>query len=178
MIDRFAFYEWAYGDHLSNANRGVLAEFIVRSVLDCPAEVRSEWDACDLKTADGLRIEVKSGAYLQSWNQAKPSVIRFDIGRKRGWDAATNEYSEFPARTAQVYVFCLFVTKDRDGANPLDVSQWRFLVLATALMNERLPEWKSVGARTLEKLGTWTCYAELRCAIDLASMPRGHPPLP
>jgi len=46
--------------------------------------------ACDVTAPSGLRIEVKTSAYVQSWKQSKLSAISFDIAPKRGWDAATN----------------------------------------------------------------------------------------
>jgi hypothetical protein len=84
------FWQWAYSDFLSNALRGVLAEYIVAQAVGCTHRPRTEWDAYDLKTDSGLKIEVKSAAYLQSWQQKRLSPIRFDIGRKKGWDAETN----------------------------------------------------------------------------------------
>ncbi len=58
------FWRWAASDLVSNTLRGILAEYIVACALDLPQEVRVEWDAFDLKTAQGLKIEVKSAAYL------------------------------------------------------------------------------------------------------------------
>lgn len=83
------FWAWAYSDILSNRNRAVFAEFIVGSALGVVEGPRVEWDAVDLRYR-GRAIEVKSAAYVQSWAQARPSVITFDVARKRGWDAETN----------------------------------------------------------------------------------------
>lgn len=53
------FWSWACSDLLSNAMRGVLAEYIVGLALDCvDSGTRTEWDAADLRTATGLRVEV------------------------------------------------------------------------------------------------------------------------
>lgn len=61
------FWRWAYSDLLSNATRGVLAEFIVAKTLGCKTLVREPWDASDLVTPDGIRVEIKTSADLQSW---------------------------------------------------------------------------------------------------------------
>jgi hypothetical protein len=62
------FWQWAYSDLLSNTNRGRLAEFIVARALSLGlTDVRIEWDAVDLVTPTGVKVEVKSAAYLQSW---------------------------------------------------------------------------------------------------------------
>ena len=56
------FWRWSVSDLVSNATRGRLAEYIVASALGLATGVRSEWDAFDLLTPAGLRIEVKSSA--------------------------------------------------------------------------------------------------------------------
>jgi hypothetical protein len=74
-FDLLAFWRWAFSDVLNNAQRGVLAEYIVASALGCSHGVRTQWDAYDLKTPTGVRVEVKSVAYLQSWGQEGFSKI-------------------------------------------------------------------------------------------------------
>ena len=74
-FDVSAFWRWSSSDLLGNALRGVLAEFIVASALGITERPREEWDAYDLITPSGLKVEVKSSAYLQSWQQTKLSKI-------------------------------------------------------------------------------------------------------
>lgn len=63
-------------DLVSNATRCRLAEYIVARALGIStAGVRDEWAAYDLITPDGIRIEVKSAAYLQSWRQTALSKV-------------------------------------------------------------------------------------------------------
>ena len=77
------FWQWAYSDLLSNTNRGRLAEFIVARALGLGlAGVRTEWDAIDLVTSAGVKVEVKSAAYVQSWFQKKPSSITFCVSAR------------------------------------------------------------------------------------------------
>ncbi len=120
-IDQNDFWRWAYSDFLSNARRGVLAEYIVGMALDCIYNKRLEWDAYDLVTADGIKIEVKSAAYIQTWNQAKHSDIRFDVSERRSWSAATNTYVTEAKRPADVYVFWVLEEKDKTKVDPLDL---------------------------------------------------------
>ena len=84
------FWRWSSSDILNNALRGVLAEYIVALDLDCEKGIRKEWDAYDLLTPGGVKVEVKSASYLQSWEQEKHSVISFGIRPTYGWDAETN----------------------------------------------------------------------------------------
>ena len=100
------FWKWACSDLVANTTRGVLAEFIVGALLEAIDSPREEWASHDISTADGLRVEVKSSAYEQSWSQAKPSRISFSIAPAAVWNKATDAYEEGPPRrSADVYVF-------------------------------------------------------------------------
>lgn len=156
------FWAWAYADFLSNAQRGVLAEYIVATALGCTHRGRVEWDAFDLQTDDGVKVEVKSAAYLQSWEQNGHSVIRFDIAPKQGWDSRTNTNTVEALRAADVYVFCVFAAQERESADPLELKQWFFLVCSTALLNAKFGAQKSVGLSQLEAIGLpRVSYADL-----------------
>lgn len=147
------FWQWAYSDFMSNTLRGVLAEYIVARATNCTHRPRKEWDAYDLQTKAGLKLEVKSAAYLQSWEQRRHSSIRFDIAPKKGWDATTNTSAKESGRPADVYVFCVFEAKEKEGADPLDLGQWFFLLCSTERLNEQFGAQKSVALSSLEALG-------------------------
>ena len=162
-IDKADFWRWAHSDFLSNAQRGVLAEYIVGKALNCLREKRVEWDAHDLVTDEGIKVEVKSAAYIQSWAQKKLSDVRFDIGRKQSWFAKTNAFNDRRERAADVYVFCVLAEKDRERVDPLDIDQWFFIVLPSETINSKLGEQKTVGLSTLESIGARRiAFAELK----------------
>lgn len=166
-INASEFWQWAYSDFLSNALRGVLAEYIVARAIGCTHRPRVEWDAYDLRTDAGLKIEVKSAAYLQSWPQKRLSPIRFDISLKKGWDAETNITALEASRSADVYVFCVFTAQERKTADPLNLSQWFFLVCPAATLAQRFGPQKSVALSALEALGLERVgFEELRAEID------------
>ena len=154
-INKNKFWEWAFTDCVSNSLRGVLAEFIVGKAVQCLDRPRVEWDDYDLKTKDGIKIEVKSSAYVQSWHvkESKPSQINFDIASKKGWSSETRITSKEAKRSANVYVFCVLKEKNHELVDPLDLDQWFFLVLSTKTINESLGNQKSVSLARLEKLG-------------------------
>ena len=139
------FWSWAHSDMISNAERGRFAEYIVSCALQSPSQYRIEWDAVDVVAANGIKVEVKSSAYLQAWSQEKFSSIQFDIAPKKSWDSITNLYSETKVRSADVYVFCLFASTDPKTANPLDLKQWEFYILGTDVLNACVPEQKKIG---------------------------------
>ena len=146
-------WAWAYADFLPNAQRGVLAEYIVALAAGATSSPRVMWDAVDVTSPRGLRIEVKSAAYLQAWQQTELSKIRFDIEPKRTWDHASRRYSPSPARTAEVYVFALFETKDRALADPLDLAQWSFRVCSRPDLERAFGGQRTVLLAALEGMG-------------------------
>jgi hypothetical protein len=64
-FDVLGFWRWSSSDLVSNALRGVLAEYLVACDIGVADGTRMEWDAYDLKTPGGVKVEVKSAAYLQ-----------------------------------------------------------------------------------------------------------------
>jgi hypothetical protein len=146
------FWQWAYSDIASNTLRGVLAEYIVACALGIATPTRIEWDAYDLQTSEGVKVEVKSAAYLQSWSQLKLSAISFDIAPTKSWDASTNQSSDETKRQADVYVFCLLHHKDKQTLNPLRLAQWTFYLLPTSILNANMPEQKRISLSVLLRL--------------------------
>lgn len=143
------FWSWSSSDILSNSLRGIFAEFIIASALNITNKPRIEWDAYDLITEEGIKIEVKSSAYLQSWKQSKYSTISFDISPTRGWNSGTNEYSLELKRQADIYIFCLLAHKDKLTVDPLNLSQWEFYILDTEILSEKMPLQKNIGLKSL-----------------------------
>ena len=146
------FWQWSSSNLVSNAMRGVLAEYIVACDLGVADGLRTEWEAYDLHTQRGVKVEVKSAAFLQSWKQAKLSSICFGIRQSYGWDAITNEMGAERKRQAHVYVFALLKHQDKATLDPLDVVQWDFYILPTAVLNTRLASQKQISIATLLKL--------------------------
>ncbi len=147
------FWQWSASDLVGNTARGILAEYVVARAVGVPTSgLREGWAAYDLETQDGLRIEVKSAAFVQSWNQQKLSAIQFVAPRKRGWDPETNVMEEQPSRHAHVYVFALLAHKDKPTVDPLNLSQWRFYVLPTRVLDDRTRSQHSITLASLEAL--------------------------
>ncbi|MGI8689852.1 MAG: hypothetical protein ACR2M3_14850 [Thermomicrobiales bacterium] len=145
------FWQWSSSDLTNNAMRGVLAEYLVALALGLTDAPRVEWDPFDLETADGIKIEVKSAAYLQSWKQTRLSTISFQIGQTYGPDANTSEAEQ--RRQADIYVFCVLKHLDKRTLDPLNMDQWDFYLLPTSVLNEKKPTQKTIGLSTLLSLG-------------------------
>lgn len=124
------YWAWAFSDLRQNDLRGVLAEFLVAEALGIKPPVRSTWDDFDLTTSDGVRIEVKSAAYLQAWPQKRLSRIVFGGLKGRAWTAeAQNQFAPERTYRADLFVFCVQTATAHDEYDPLDIDQWEFRVL-------------------------------------------------
>jgi len=167
-FDLLSYWQWSASDLVSNATRGIVAEYIVaRSLGLAEKGVRDEWAAYDLETPSGIKIEVKSAAYLQSWHQERLSSISFLTRKTRAWDADTNTQSHESKRQADVYVFALLTHTEKKTVDPLNVDQWHFYVLPTAVLDARKRSQHSIMLKSLENLcsGAIT-YDELPQAVE------------
>ncbi|MBL1214790.1 MAG: hypothetical protein HND52_15640 [Ignavibacteriae bacterium] len=163
------FWRWSVSDILSNATRGRFAEFVVGTAVGLnPENLRDEWDAYDLTTENGIRIEVKSAAYIQSWNQRNFSSISFSIKPARYWDAETNMQRGEAKRHADVYVFCHLKHKDQKTIDPLKMEQWDFYVLPTYRLDNYERSQSSITINSLRRLTEPKKYSDLKTEIEKA----------
>lgn len=170
-FDLLSFWQWSASDLISNATRGVLAEYIVASALGMGHDgVREEWAPHDLTTPDGIHIEVKSAAYVQSWFQHRLSPISFGYRATLKWDPETNRQGTERVRTAHVYVFALFHTQDKQTANPMDLDQWEFYVVSTADLDRRVRSQHSISLKSMQpEFGPACRCSELNARVRQAS---------
>lgn len=151
------YWEWAYSDLIGNTERGILAEYIVSLACNIDLKPRISWNSYDLELDNGIKIEVKSSAYLQTWKQKQFSKPSFNIGKTKAWDYIENTYEVESKRQADVYVFALLSHKDKKTLNPIDTSQWEFYVLSTKEIDEKLGDSKQVSLNTLIKMNAIKC---------------------
>lgn len=140
------FWRFAMSDLRTNDVRGYLAEFLVARAVGATG-TRIEWDSCDVLAPDGTRIEVKSSAYLQVWDQKKLSRISFDGLRGRVWDGARASAASY---NADVYVSCVQSATAHDTYDPLNVAQWQFYVLPRHVIEAI--GYQSIGLSTIRAL--------------------------
>jgi hypothetical protein len=169
------FWRWSMSDLVANTARGVLAEFIVAKALEARTDKpRKNWGSWDLVSRSGTQVEVKSAAYLQSWAQRRLSVIQFVVPKTREWDAATGQTEEVARRHATVYVFALLAHQDKATVDPLDLSQWRFWVVPTRLLDERTRSHHSITLSSLRDLaGEPVTFRQLADAVERAERSEG-----
>lgn len=166
------FWRWSVSDLMSNATRGKFAEFIVATAVGYDkTKCREEWASYDLVTPDGIKIEVKSSAYLQSWAQKDYSKIVFSIKKSLYWDSESGQNGMISNRWADVYVFCFLKHKDQDSVDPLNMDMWEFYVLSTKVLNGYTRSQSSITLNTLRGKTDKVDYAELNDKIHQACSP-------
>lgn len=154
------FWAWAYSDLVGNAERGILAEYIVAMALDVNHGTRTEWDSYDILSKDGIKVEVKSSGYIQTWTQKTYSNILFSIKATYAWDKQNNTYESIKKRQSDIYVFCVHKHKEQATINPLDLQQWEFYVLSSKMLNEKIPLQKTISLNRIKELGATLCDFE------------------
>lgn len=150
------YWKWGMSHILSNTERGALAEFIVASAVGFDQPVRNDWGEYDLTADNGrIKIEVKSSAYIQVWEQKGLSNIVFGIRVPKSTKL----------RASDVYVFCLLKHKDQNTIDPLRLEQWEFYVVPTNTINRYERSQSSITLNSLQKLTDAACYSELKSKI-------------
>lgn len=148
-------WKYAFSNFNDNRNRAALAEFIVAKALGITESPNTSWENYDITTESGIKVEVKSSAYIQEWNQRQNTIPTFEIKKKQGWNGNGSEYDGIYDRHADVYVFCLeHECNLPEGVkpNPLNPDHWTFWIVPTSLINEHLTNQKTVRISTLEKV--------------------------
>jgi hypothetical protein len=155
------FYEWAYGDVFTNIIRAAIAEYLVACAIDREHIRRSSWDGYDFEV-DGIKIEVKSSACFVSGKMPTKSKT-YDIkARYASWHPNGTPISEdgIARRCADVYG-----QTDRELADTLHASQWRFYIVPASWINERFADQKSVSRDIIARHFTPIPFARLREAV-------------
>jgi hypothetical protein len=94
------------------------------------------------------------------------SPIQFLTPKTRAWDANTNLQAVDAKRQADIYGFALLSHRDKFTIDPLNLGQWRFYVLPSAVLDARKRSQHSITLRSLESLsGDPVEYGKLRALI-------------
>lgn len=156
------FWRWAYSDLLGNTERGAVAEYLVASAFGISRKDRISWNSYDLLSNEGIKIEVKASAYIQTWGQERLSDIRFGIQPTYAWNSETNVYDTEMRRQSDIYVFCVLKHTEQETIDPLDARQWEFYPLKTSVLNEKVGNQKGISLSKILKLGAAaTSYSNL-----------------
>ena len=121
-----------------------------------------------------IHIEVKSGSYIQDWDQKDYSRIVFS--RLRGRAVALDgsgileELNESPGEKtykSHVFVLCLQKHREQESFNILDIDQWEFFVLSRAEVIQVSGNGDSLSLKRIQNHFASTSYAQLSNQIRL-----------
>lgn len=154
------FWSWNTSDLLNNAMRWKLAEYIIARALWIDNTYRIEWDEYDL-VYKNIKIEIKSWAYIQSWEQEKYSNIILTIKPTKDYN-----WIDFK-RQSDIYIFAILSHKNAKTINPLNLEQWDFYIVKTWMLNEKLWNQKTIWLNSLINFDhIKTDYSNLKFEID------------
>jgi hypothetical protein len=161
------FWQWGFSDLRLNIVRGILAEFLVAKAVGDPADkLRDPWANYDVRTPEGITIEIKSSAYLQAWDQQRLTKPIFAGLTGRSWAPLTGKSKEREIR-AQVFVFCLQTATTHENYDPLDVGQWRFWAMNASYVKDRAT--RSVALSFVNDNAVMCEWNELKQSVEEAA---------
>ena len=159
-INLIDFWSWNTSDLLNNAMRWKLAEYIIAKALWVDDWFRIEWDEYDVEYND-LKIEIKSWAYIQSWEQEQYSQISLSI--RQTFDDETAKYT----RPSDIYIFAILSHKDARTIDPMKLEQRDFYIVETSKIDKELWTQKQMWLSTLLWLEPVICkFDKLKENID------------
>jgi hypothetical protein len=146
-----------------NYLRSMLVEAMIDVALAPDWEwVSGDWAGWDFQK-DGVKLEVKQSAALQTWTTKAPSRGTFDIARRTGhWIG--NEWNKGLRRYGDIYIFARHPVSDRQGADHRNPHQWRFYVVSeTSLV---LANQKTITLSAVERLVSSVGFEEVARKVD------------
>ena len=152
------FWRWSFSDFSDFSTRDAFSEFLVASSLGLTADGNARQRRVrNLLYAplggSGIRVSVRTAAYVQSDEAERPDHIIFVIPKKPDCDA---------------YLFCVFKGM-RDAESPLDTDLWDFYALRSGALGGSGSERGFVTLAALMGLNpVWSDYYGIGDAIKKA----------
>ena len=171
-----------YGQPLiANSYRGDYVEGLILFALGAGWKQTPEWGSWDLEREDGVRVEVKQSAALQSWHRStgikKPSPS-FAIAPPAGyytdstdaavWVGIDPEEPDF-IRAADLYIFAWHPETDPAIADHRRAEQWQFFVVSETPLTERHGTQTTIGLNPVKELATAATYDQLAATVAAAA---------
>ena len=158
---------------IDNVYRGDYVETLILFALGEGWEAVGGWGSWDLeKGVDGVRLEVKQSAALQTWGEryrkegSKERPPSFDIAPRIGYHTDSAEGADLPAgkrvRFADIYIFAWHPEENPDNADHRRAEQWQFFVVT----EHRLPDQKTISLNPLQKLAAAITYDQLAATVE------------
>ena len=167
------FWRWAYSDFSDNVYRSVHGDFLVASSIGTSSASlcrgKSVYRHFDIISKEGYRIEIKTAAYVQSFDGNYPDHISFRIAPIKGTETGPYYSSSVPRkRHSDLHVFCLYKGLTVNDSH-LNIDLWEFFVLPTKVLDEKRTTKKTISLSSLLHLSPIKCdYNGISEAINKA----------
>ena len=164
---------------IDNVYRGDYVETLILFALGDGWEAVGGWGSWDLeKGVDGVRVEVKQSAALQTWwkqTGIKKSSPSFSITPKTGYytdstDAA--KWVDLPGgkrvRPADIYIFAWHPEQEPGVADHHNPGQWEFFVAPADELPPKPPNTKEqkIGLTKVKELAAAVTYDQLAAKVE------------
>ena len=156
---------------IESAPRGTYVEAMVTGTLNDEWMMTSTWADWDIQHVEGARVEIKSGAMLQTWTdvrnisaeeQKKRINPQVKITQHKVKDGTQRPDRPDRFRPEDIFVFAWHPIDDPVIADHRLVGQWQFFVVA----EQDLPNQDTIVLSRLQKIVTSVEYNNLADAIN------------
>ena len=158
------FWQFSYSE-LNSDPRDDIAEYLVSVALGIEEPYnKKDWTLYDIDY-NGHPIEIKSTSYYQTWRKdGKITQTRTFSIRK-----ATAQNEETSRRHSEVYVFCVLNGNTEETSNPLEIGNWDFYIVPTAIINKECGNNKTISLSRIKSMGYYAVdFQNIRKTIDEA----------
>lgn len=165
------FWRWAFSNLRDDRIRGSFAEFMVARLLGETDHPPPSTTVVDIECKDGIGIEVKSSAYLQTWKEQESHPSFGGLKRKPYEYDVAGRVSYGPAGYhSEIYILALLSEREHQRLDPLDLNQWAFFVLTQQELREAAKDGSSVSLGRLQQNSIQPCNArELKDSVTAAT---------
>ena len=96
-----------------------------------------------------------------------PVRLPIRLGKTLEWIPEKNDFGTERKRQSDVYVFCLLSQQVKADINPLDLEQWEFYVVPTAVLDKELGDAQSISLSRVKQFSEILTFNELKKAIGI-----------
>lgn len=145
-----------------------IAEFLVEKALGIDkAQNTDYWTLWDISYRN-YRIEVKETGYYHLWNENSKISFKRSFGITKANSSYESEETENKfERQNDIYVFCLNTGNTKETSNPMNVNNWEFYIVSTAIINEQCGDNKHISLGRVRKIAKQVKYEEIKKYIDM-----------
>ncbi len=163
------FWQWAYSDLRGEAERRLLAAWIVAVALESEGLARPTALPFDVESPAGIRVVVNYAEFPRTWNEVRLSRVKISVSPAGGWSAGLGDYSP-RATDSHVFVFSILNVPKGEPVDLLDLASWKFAVLPSATLDAILGKQESISLSSLLRLEPIEVpFGGLREAIESAA---------